>query len=233
VNKAITLCYLCGKELVEPINKDHVPPKQLYTEEIRKTYSPNLLTIPVHVSCNLSYQLDEDYFVNTLAPFARGSCAGDSLFKDVFKKYEKGVKRSLVHKTLNEFERSPSGLILPSNLVFKRFEGDRLHRVAWKIIRGLYFHHFGKVLPEGTLNSVSVIPPDQVPPKEFLIVLADAESHGSYPGVFDYKFIQFSEMHNFNYWAMLLWDRIILIVHFHDADCSCDNCLNNKISEAS
>ena len=226
--KKISVCYLCGKELVEPINRDHVPLKQFYTEEIRKNHNPNLLTIPVHAACNSSYQLDEDYFINTLVPFATGSYSGDSSLKDVFKKYSNGVKCSLVHKTLNEFERSPSGLILPENLVAKRFEGERLHRVAWKIIRGLYFHHFNLVLPEYNLNSISIILPDQVPPKEFLIALGDLDGLGSYPGVFDYKFIQVKELDNFNYWAMLLWDRIILIFSFHGLDSSCDHCLEAK-----
>jgi len=225
-----SVCYLCGNKLAQPINKDHVPPRQLYTEDIRKKHKPNLLTIPVHSACNLSYQFDEDYFVNTLAPFARGSYSGNSFVEDVFKKYSINVKRDLVHKILNEFERNPSGLILPPNLVAKRIEGNRVHRIAWKIIRGLYFHHFNKVLPENTPHSLSIITPDQVPPEEFLIALADAKSEGSYPGVFDYKFTQLPELNDFNYWAMLLWDRVILIIPFHGLDCSCAHCLELKTS---
>jgi hypothetical protein len=224
----LSICYLCGKLLTPPLNRDHVPPKQFYTDEIRKKHSPNLLTIPVHQECNSSYQADEDYFLNTLAPFAKGSYSGNSLLDGIFRKYKDDIKRPLVHKTLNEFERRPSGLILPPDLVVKRIEGDRVHRVAWKIVRGLYFHHFAKVLPENTLNSLSIIPPDQVPPKEFLIALGDQDALGSYPGVFDYKFIQVSELDNFNYWAMLLWDRIILILPFHGLECSCDACSEIK-----
>ena len=205
-----------------------MPPKQLYTQDIRKLHSPNLLTIPVHEACNKSYHHDEDYFINTLAPFAKGSYSGDFLLRDIFKKYSNDVKRSLVQKTLDEFERNPSGLILPPNLVAKRFEGARLHRVAWKIMRGLYFHRFSQVLPESKLNSLSIIPPDQVPPKEFLIALGDLDGLGSYLGVFDYKFVQIKELDNFNYWAILLWDRLILIFSFHGLGCSCDHCLKVK-----
>ncbi|MBI1989608.1 MAG: hypothetical protein HYS65_07720 [Betaproteobacteria bacterium] len=144
--------------------------------------------------------------------------------KEVFAKYEAGNKRGLVHKVLQEFERKPSGIVLPPNLIAKRLEGERVHRVVWKIIRGLYFHHFNEVLPEWVPNGLEIVPPDRPPPKEFLIGLPDDPIHGQYPGVFDYKFAKFPEVHNFNYWAMLLWDRIILIVTFHDPACYCEHC---------
>ncbi len=219
-----SLCYLCGKPLLPPVSNDHVPPKQFYADSVRKTHSPNLRTIPVHAACNQAYQSDEDYFVNTMAPFAQSSYAGNALLKKVFAKYEEGIKRGLVHKVLQEFEHKPSGIALPKNLIAKRFEGNRVHRVAWKIIRGLYFHHFNEVLPEWVLNDLEIVSPDCPPPKEFLICLSDNPTYGQYPGVFDYKFAKFPEVHNFNYWAMLLWDRIILIVKFHDLTCDCEQC---------
>ena len=219
-----TTCYLCGLPLTALTSNDHVPPKQLYTAEIRKAHSPNLLTIPVHMACNRAYQHDEDYFVNTLAPFAAGSYAGNSFLQDVGLKYTEGEKQGLVGKVLREFEHQPSGIALPDHLVAKRFDGTRLHRVAWKIIRGLYFHQYKEVLPEDTPNSLKIVPPDQVPPKEFFLGLSDHPIHGQYPGVFDYKFAKFPEAGNLNYWAMLLWDRVILIMAFHDPTCACERC---------
>jgi len=223
-----SVCYLCGRLLTEPTSADHVPPKQFYADDIRKKHNPNLLTIRVHAECNRSYQYDEDYFVNTLAPFARGSYAGDALLREVFAKYGAGEKQGLVHKVVQEFERQPGGLVLPPNLVAKRLEGERFHRVAWKIIRGLYFHHFAEVLPEDTPNGLEIVPPDRPPPKEFIIGLPDNPIHGRHPGVFDYKFAKFPEVHNFNYWAMLLWDRLILIMKFHDPACECAHCAEIK-----
>ena len=225
MTRSPSLCYLCGRLLAKPTSVDHVPPKQFYADEIRKKHDLNLLTIPVHADCNLAYQHDEDYFVNTLAPFARGSYAGNTFLKEVFAKYGAGKKRSLVHKALQEFERQPSGLVLPANLVAKRLEGERVHRVAWKIIRGLYFNHFAEVLPEDTPNGLEIVPPDRPPPKEFIIGLPDEPIRGRHPDVFDYKFAKFPEAHNFNYWAILLWDRIIMIMKFHDPACDCDHCL--------
>ena len=182
IEKAIR-CYLCGQQLTSPTSVDHVPPRQLYTKEIRKSHSPNLLTIEVHKDCNTSFQYDEDYFVNTIAPFALGSYAGTSLLREIFAKYEDGQKQGLVHKVLTEFQKMPGGIRLPPELVAKKFEGHRVHRVAWKIVRGLYFHELGEVLPEDTPNSLQISSPDKPPPEEFLHALYDAPSRGSYPGV--------------------------------------------------
>jgi hypothetical protein len=69
------VCYLCGLELVEPIDLDHVSPRQFYAPEVRKTHNPQLRTIPVHAECNKAFQKDEDYFVHTITPLF-GKCCG-------------------------------------------------------------------------------------------------------------------------------------------------------------
>ena len=227
------ICYLCGAALKPPINNDHVPPRQLYVKEIRIAHSPtNLLTLPTHTSCNSSYQLDEDYFVNTLAPLCRGTYAGDALLRDVFDKYSRGEKQSLVHKVLQEFDRTPSGLQLPPSLIAKRIEGARVHRVAWKIVRGLYYHELGIYLPESTPNQFSIVPPNTPPPEPFPSVLAGQESRGAYPSVFDYKFVIAQELQGFSYWGFLLWDSLIFTMAFHGSQCHCDQCYHIKAARS-
>lgn len=227
-----TLCYLCGQPLIAPTSVDHVPPKQLYAKEIRRKHSPNLLTIGVHAKCNTSFQHDEDYFVNTLAPFARGSYSGATLLQEVFSKYAAGEKQKLVGKVLNEFQLTPNGILLPPGLVAKRFEAERLHRVAWKIVRGLYFHQFGEVLPEHTPNGLQITPPDRPPPIEFLQALYGRPSLGQYPGVFDYKYVTVPQLNDFHYWGMLLWDRLILTMTFHHPACKCEHCRTLRLQQA-
>lgn len=223
-----TACYLCGKPLVRPpllINDDHVPPKQLFAREIRKAHSPNLLTIPVHKSCNYAYQHDEDYFVNTLAPYGMDSHSGSALRREIFAKYAAGEKRGLVHKVVQSFDVAPGGIVLPPNLIAHHIEGSRIHRVAWKIVRGLYFHEHAVVLPIDTPNDFEIAPPDRPPPKAFLDALGDLDSRGIHPGVFDYKYVIFPTVNDFNYWGLLLWDRLILIMSFHSPTCPCDHCI--------
>jgi hypothetical protein len=222
-----TICYLCGKSLAQPIDWDHVPPRQLFAKAIRKKHSPNLLTIPVHAACNKTYQRDEDYFVNTLAPFGLESYGGKAALDDSLGRVKKGQNVGLHKKILGEFERHPSGLLLPDGKVIKRFDGDRMHRVIVKIIAGLHFHHQGEALPL-PLKTVStkIYGPDERPPDHFLAFIGRAElkRHGRYKAVFDYAFEKFAEVNNFHYWAMLLWDRIIVVAMFHDPACQCVEC---------
>jgi hypothetical protein len=227
VSELPTVCYLCGEALAEPIDWDHVPPRQLFAKAIRKDHSPNLLTIPVHAACNKSYQHDEDYFVHTLAPFGLESYSGKAVLNDALNRGKEGRNVGLLQKVLEEFERHPSGLLLPGRKVVKRFESDRMHRVILKIIAGLHFHHSGEVLPL-PLKTVStkIYGPGERPPDHFLAFIGREElkRHGRYPGVFDYCFEKFTEVNNFHYWAMLLWDRIIVVAMFHDPACQCGEC---------
>ena len=84
MSSKINICYLCGQELKTDINDDHVPPKQFYPKNIRKSQNlSNLLVFKVHENCNSSYQKDEDYFVHSIAPVTLGSFSGNEIFKDI------------------------------------------------------------------------------------------------------------------------------------------------------
>ena len=224
------LCYLCGKMLCPPINADHVPLKGLIAPQVRKQHNlDRLLTIPVHKECNSAYSRDEEYFVATTMPFSRGSAAGDAIYLKYLDDYRSGRKAKLLCRVLREFEPQPSGLTLPPGKVIKRQDGARVARVSWKIVRGLYFHHHGIVLPGGLNTSVTMTPPGEPLPEAFTQTrdLPDDLTHGRYPGIFDYRFRSFElEGGKLNYWGMLLWDRVILTVAFHDPWlCDCANCV--------
>jgi hypothetical protein len=112
--------------------------------------------------------------------------------------------------------------------VIKRFNGQRIQRIAWKIVRGLYFHHHERVLPENHTTWVSLTPPGEQPPEHFVrfMQLPENDPRGRYPAIFDYRSQNFTEAPpaNLHYWAFLIWDRIILTVLFHDPDCGCERC---------
>jgi len=223
----IAICYLCGDPLSDPTSADHVPPKQFFARAIRRAQQLQLDTLPVHDSCNQAFKRDEEYFVHTLMPFARGSVAGQAIYSDVLQKYRRHEKVGLTLGVLREFDPRPSGLVLPGGKVVKRFAGARLQRVSWKIVRGLFFLHHDRVLPTNTTTWVSLTAPGETPPEHFrhFMSLPDRAQHGRYPGAFAYRFDNFTEAGaNLHYWAFLLWDRIIITVIFHDPGCGCANC---------
>jgi hypothetical protein len=227
---AITICYLCGKPLCPPTNVDHPVMKQLFAPEIRQKHNVSqLITFDVHKACNTAYQSDEDYFVRSLMPFARGSEAGNAIYKKARHEFRTGKQVPLTKMVLSEFDPNPSGLVLPGGKVVKRFDGERLRRVAWKMVRGLHFHHTGEVLPENWPTvGVQIYAGETPPPSDVLCFVNIAQSRGLYPGVFDYKFEKFPEANNLHYWALLLWDRIIIRVAFHDPACACETCTSAR-----
>jgi len=228
---ATPVCYLCGKPLAPPINADHPVMQQIFAPEIRRKYNVSkLITFDVHEACNTAYRSDEDYFVRTLMPFARGSEAGNAMYKKVLDDFRSGKQVPLTKMVLQEFHPKPSGLVLPSSKVVKKFDGERIRRVAWKMVRGLHFyHHSGQVLPERWPTvGVQVYAGETPPPQDLLCFVNIAKSRGIYPGVFDYKFEKFPEIKNLHYWALLLWDRIIIRVLFHDTACICETCTSAR-----
>lgn len=110
---------------------------------------------------------------------------------------------------------------LPHRKIAKHFEGRRVKRAIIKIVRGLYFHSYGTVLPADVLSVVQIVSPGEKPPDHFFAALGDKDGKGQYPGVLGYKFAKFSEANNLHYWALLFWDRIIAIATFHDPLCQC------------
>jgi hypothetical protein len=145
--------------------------QQIFAPEIRRKHNiSRLITLEVHQSCNTSYKRDEDYFVRTLIPFARGSEAGNAIYAKALNDYRIGKQVPLTKKVLSEFDPNPSGLTLPGGKVVKLFEGERLARVAWKMVRGLHFHQTVKCCPSGGRHSASkfFVPTNALPTMSWL-----------------------------------------------------------------
>lgn len=223
----IETCYICGEVLDELISKDHVPMIQFYSKEVRRDENFNLLKLPVHDKCNKSFQHDEDYFIHTLIPFGAKTKTGKSLLEEKFKKYhEQGNQILLMNKVFREFEHTPSGIILPPDMVAKRFEGERVFRVAWKILRGLFFYNEGKIIPEDLPRSFEIKAPHEMPPDAFIAALGVKPILGDYTPAFAYRYAQISEVHNMWFWAFWLWESLTLCFAFHDLDCDCKVCIS-------
>jgi hypothetical protein len=220
-------CYLCGRPLSEPIDDDHVPPSMFFAKALRRAHNlTKLTTIPVHVSCNRAWRLDEEYFVYTFLPFTRGSASGDALWTDYRRRLDHGRNIPLANAVLQEFKHQVRGVHLPASKVAKVFDAERVHEVIWKIIRGLHFHHTGQIFPARWSCALTITPPGEKPPDHFIAFAQSGmmESLGEYQGVFAYSFKIFPEANNLHYWAFNLWDRIIITAAFHDPECGCEYC---------
>jgi len=218
-----THCYLCGKPLEGPTSADHVPPKLFFPA----TKGLDLLTIPTHAGCNLSYQFDEEYFVHTLLPMTRGSSAGDAQHFRVREKLNRGKNVRLVNMVMNEFKHVVKGVHLPANRVAKMIDHNRFFRVLWKIIRGLHYHHSGEILPvEWGMRYWITAPYEE--PEEFFKLYAESGREvirGEYPKVFAYFFDRFDiDELKLHYWGFNLWDMIIVSAMWHDPNCGCPDC---------
>ena len=189
----------------------------------------NLLTIPAHPWCNKSYQSDEDYFFQSLAPLAHDSPVGQDLFKDMRRRYQRPEGKRLYRMVRMEFDFRPGGLYLPRGIVLKRFDGKRIMRVVWKITRGLFFHHAQRFLPEYTpANFLGIGPRDGLPKPDDELYF-QLKTYGEHPDIFAYSFIHVSEENeNFHGWYLRFWESFLFRVLFHDPECSCDLCAQTR-----
>lgn len=218
-----THCYLCGNPLGSERSADHVPPKLFFPETKRL----DLLTIPTHAACNLSYQFDEEYFVHTLLPMTRGSPAGDAHHFRVREKMQRGKNVRLVNMVMDEFKHVVNGVHLPATRVAKMIDHNRFFRVLWKIIRGLHYHHSGEIFPAEWGMRYWITAPYE-PPEEFFKLYVESGREvvrGEYPNIFAYFFDRFDiDGLKMRYWGFHLWDSLIVTAMFHDPACGCPDC---------
>ncbi len=207
--------------MIDDRTDDHVPPKAVFAREIRRRFQlDRLATLPTHGGCNKSYSRDEEYFVATLAPIAEGSPTANAVVQQYAAKFRAGKHRGLGFKILKQFEDRPGGLYLPRGLVAMRVDGERISRVVWKIVRGLYRIEIGDVLPDDTPFHLELVEPenrDESRLQNLWEAVKAQPSKGRYRAVFDYKYLDArAGRARLHLWGMLLWDRIMIFVsHRH------------------
>ena len=218
------LCYLCGRDIGDDFSRDHVPPQQLWSPEIRRQFNVSgLITLPTHSDCNQSFKLDEEYTFRALATTAYDqSATARSFMEHNFAKVARGTGVGLHRKLLSAMDSRPSGLYLPGDKGVMRIEGARIKRVLWKIIRGLWFLEYDRVLPEDTRFMCEIHEPHNKRKSElgeYWNIVRSQTSRGKYQAVFAHKYFRFEEngeaLHG---WAMLLWNGLIVYCMHFDPD---------------
>lgn len=211
-----TRCYLCAAALDAAPTRDHVPPKGFIAPRLRKAEKINLVTLPTHRACNEAYKLDEEYLRDSLAPMAQGTVAGRAIMEHIAEKWRDGKSHALAKQVLAEFTDAPGRVVLPPWLSAKRFGSQRVQRVIWKIIRGLYFIERDRVLPADGLVTWDIRSVEDG--KSLKFARAYDQLHGlprtPFPGAFDYCLLLDDAVPDSGVGSMLLWDYFTVWTFF-------------------
>lgn len=200
---------------------DHVPPRCFFASLVITELKPdNLWTLPTHVKCNNAFKDDEEYFVETMRLRVGNTWAGGALQLDFLGRVTKRDEtRRLFGKTFREIVwqpfTTPTGR--GANIVGLRHDEVRTKRVCWKIIRGLFFKEYERLLPEDTAISFWHFFSLADPPEESWPWWQAASGAGAYPycRVFDYRFQTGKDTETGDeWWAFRLWESLIYVVGF-------------------
>lgn len=127
-----SLCGFCGKEYAT--TKDHIPPKSIFP----KPRPLDLITIPSCRKCNNgSAILDEKFKAYLGLHVAQSGETGKNFFNTSLRtiKYNLKLKREIFSNT------KPIG-----NQVGVLWDSDAHDQTIEKVIRGLFYYHYGKVI---------------------------------------------------------------------------------------
>ncbi len=227
----MSTCYLCGNDIAKSDeSRDHVPARLVFPESLRQKYNfDDLITLPTHRACNTSYSRDEEYFRVSLGVHAEQTPVGRFLWKDIEKDFRKGNKTGLGITVRDEFsDQTPGGIYLPPGKTVKHFDGTRVYRVVWKVVRGLFYHRYNRFLSETTPYDCRVYDPQQIQLpeiQEFWRTMMNRDGLGKYQGAFDYKLAQAVDVSDgLHACCLLFWDSVAFYYIFHDPNCSCKEC---------
>jgi hypothetical protein len=140
-------CIYCG--LIAG-TREHIPSKQFFKGIQKK----KLLVVPSCLTCNRSFQKDEDFFRQFWASMLmdRSAVAAELVNGPIMRSIQYKPKLGL--QMLNQMRIidlvTKSGIYLGKRTVFElsEFDRQRIDRVVNKIIKGLFYNQFKKVIPE-------------------------------------------------------------------------------------
>ncbi len=158
----VGVCSICGRE--KELTREHIPPKGIFL----KPRPQNTITVFSCKRCNHDTKLDDEYFRfwvtagahpdSKLSAVWKNKVVGSSFKRSpaILKRFQNDHKKLLVHHAsipLKTYENEN----VPEHLLHRCYmvEAERINRVARKIVKGLYFHHFSKPLPQEVELTVS------------------------------------------------------------------------------
>jgi len=137
------ICAICG--IRKAVTKDHVPPRGIFV----KPRPNNLIKVPACVPCNnRASDLDERFRVYLVLHVGGSGGAGEELFtKEALRtiRHNKKLNRKILQGM------APVNLTTPGGVIYDRgyrvrWDSEAHDKVAERMIRGLYYHHYNEIL---------------------------------------------------------------------------------------
>lgn len=142
------LCYICTKPICPGDgDADHVVPEGLFNPEDRQ----DLIKLPTHKGCNQSFSKDDEYFRLCMTGATSHDAKAKKLWRGpVMRGFHRPesqrFKASVLANVVSVDIRSETSLHRGTGQAMLQ-DAERIRRVVNKIVRGLYVHRTGKILP--------------------------------------------------------------------------------------
>jgi hypothetical protein len=225
-HKKIGECIYCGRKA--RLTDDHIPPKNIFPNP----RPSNLITVPACKSCNLSASKDDEYL--RLMMVIREDVYEQPGAAEVWKTAYRGLKRSnsigLTKHFLSLIKRVPTytqaGLYL-GHQVACYVDLSRLDTVVARIIKGLFYHHVGRRLPDThTSKSFAV---DSLMDQDFrkdptirkpIEALSTQPAYTIGNGIFSYKYYLLDDDPDSSIWLISFYLKVFFIGFTHNINSS-------------
>lgn len=203
------ICYLCGINPAE--SADHVPPKNLFPKNAQlKGYK-----LPACNKCNNLLHLDEEYIRDRFSIVGQGKTAREVFQQGTRRSYlrpyemlKSVTKLDLINRdTVPVSIKSPAGIHI-GNATGIKIDAKRVNKVSVKIIKGLYYHHFGKRIPNEYNFDIYFDPPNWLPD----LLKKPSPLIGRFDEVFSYKGIVTKQDQSTGIWWLSFYKSLGLIV---------------------
>ena len=194
-------CYICD---APGSTSEHVPPRAIFPEEKDipgKSYRVNLITVPSCPVHNTGKSDDDQFLLVSLAGIIGNNSIG---YRQHTTKVNRAIRRTsnrllesvfVANRRLARVDISDNRFL---DVIVGTPDADRLSQCFDRIVRGLYYHHFGFKLVGETKSVLGFLFHQSVNAKNFLkfikrrveLELVDEPKHGSNPEVFFYQITQ-------------------------------------------
>jgi hypothetical protein len=147
-----TICGICGVN--QATTREHVPPKNIFLNP----KPSDLITIPACFDCNnASSESDERFRLFLGLQVARFSKQGEQLFKEgtiATARHNYRYRSEILSSSERILFTTPDGIIHGSGVSIP-WDSEAHDKTIEKIIRGLFFHHYRKVIANNAQINVN------------------------------------------------------------------------------